>query len=220
MHTQTESSIVDNNVLLESIVNSIFNDGGDTGEADQPSGKASSEQEFLCFPLFSSRRLSNGQNPSSPESRNIAPIKLTQQQLLLLNSFSNRLNWLFDDLSKSGVPMQMIQPHFTSLQRMVTSSREVQFKIQSYLRRHSIVEESPTDAERSPSSSELQAAEQEKTRLQQQIDSLNDKLKFFSSEYQRITELYLEEKSRNEQVVKALVLSPIVFYEGIKYVYK
>ena len=29
------------------------------------------------------------------------------------------------------------------------------------------------------------------------MEALNDKLQFFSSEYQRITELYLQEKSKN-----------------------
>ena len=42
---------------------------------------------------------------------------------------------------------------------------------------------------------DVQEAEREKTRLQ--MEALNDKLQFFSSEYQRITELYLQEKSKN-----------------------
>ena len=45
---------------------------------------------------------------------------------------------------------------------------------------------------------ELQSAEKERVRLQGELDALNDKLKFFSSEYQRITDLYLQEKEKNE----------------------
>lgn len=121
------------------------------------------------------------------------PVKLTQQQLLLLNSFSNRVSWLFDDISKLGVPMQTLQPHVTALQRMVTASREIQCKLQSFVRKHRMGDSSVTpESERSV---DIQAAEREKTRLQ--MDALNDKLQFFSSEYQRLTELYLQEKSRN-----------------------
>lgn len=45
---------------------------------------------------------------------------------------------------------------------------------------------------------ELQSAEKERVRLQGELDALNDKLRFFSSEYQRITDLYLQEKEKNE----------------------
>ena len=45
---------------------------------------------------------------------------------------------------------------------------------------------------------ELQSAEKERVRLQGELDALNDKLQFFSSEYQRITDLYLQEKEKNE----------------------
>ena len=45
---------------------------------------------------------------------------------------------------------------------------------------------------------ELQNAEKERVRLQGELDALNDKLQFFSSEYQRITDLYLQEKEKNE----------------------
>lgn len=127
------------------------------------------------------------------------PVKMTQQQLLLLNSFSNRITWLFSDISKLGVPMQTLQPHLTALQRMVSASRDLQCKIQSFVRKHRI-----SDSSVSPMSAisvEMKEAAKEKTRLQSQIDALNDKLQFFSSEYQRITELYLQEKTKNSELL-------------------
>ena len=124
---------------------------------------------------------------------NMYPVRLTQQQLLLLNSFSNRIQWLFDDISKLGVPMQTLQPHVTALHRMVGASRDIQCKLQSFVRKHRQGESSVTPG--SERSVDVQAAEREKTRLQ--MEALNDKLQFFSSEYQRITELYLQEKSKN-----------------------
>ena len=127
------------------------------------------------------------------------PVKMTQQQLLLLNSFSNRMTWLFNDISKLGIPVQTLQPHFTALQRMVAASREIQCKIQSFVRKHHISDSSVSPI--SAMSIEMKEAAKEKTRLQSQIDVLNDKLQFFSSEYQRITELYLQEKTRNSELL-------------------
>ena len=99
------------------------------------------------------------------------PVKLTQQQLLLLNSFSNRVSWLFDDISKLGVPMQTLQPHVTALQRMVTASREIQCKLQSFVRKHRMGDSSVTpESERSV---DIQAAEREKTNYSSSLRSIN-----------------------------------------------
>ena len=136
------------------------------------------------------------------------PIKMTQQQLLLLNSFSNRMTWLFNDISKLGIPVQTLQPHLTALQRMVAASRDIQCKIQSFVRKHRISDSSVSPI--SAMSIEMKEAAKEKTRLQSQIDILNDKLQFFSSEYQRITELYLQEKTRNSELIAQASQTPVV----------
>ena len=122
---------------------------------------------------------------------------MTQQQLLMLNAFSNRLTSLFNDITKYGVPVQVIQPHMTTLRRMIASSR----RIQSFARKHPASESAFTTPESCSSTlsmAELQSAEKERVRLQGELDALNDKLRFFSSEYQRITDLYLQEKEKNE----------------------
>lgn len=129
------------------------------------------------------------------------PVKMTQQQLLMLNAFSNRLTSLFNDITKYGVPVQVIQPHMTTLRRMIASSRDIQCRIQSFARKHPASESAFTTPESCGSTlsmAELQSAEKERVRLQGELDALNDKLQFFSSEYQRITDLYLQEKEKNE----------------------
>ena len=127
------------------------------------------------------------------------PVKMTQQQLLMLNAFSNRLTSLFNDVTQYGVPVQVIQPHMTTLRRMISSSRDIQCRLQSFSRKHPPVALTPDSCVSVQSMADLQEAEKEKARLQAELDGLNDKLKFFSAEYQRITQLYLQEKETNEK---------------------
>ena len=130
------------------------------------------------------------------------PVKMTQQQLLMLNAFSNRLTSLFNDVTQYGVPVQVIQPHMTTLRRMISSSRDIQCRLQSFSRKHPPADGSaltPDSCVSVQSMADLQEAEKEKARLQAELDGLNGKLKFFSAEYQRITQLYLQEKEANEK---------------------
>lgn len=133
------------------------------------------------------------------------PVKMTQQQLLMLNAFSNRLTSLFNDVTKYGVPIQVLQPHMTTLRRMISSSRDIQCRLQSFSRKHPPADGSaitPESCLSTQSIADLQEAEKEKTRLREELDVLNGKLKFFSAEYQRITQLYLQEKEANEKLEK------------------
>lgn len=130
---------------------------------------------------------------------------MTQQQLLMLNAFSNRLTSLFNDVTKYGVPIQVLQPHMTTLRRMISSSRDIQCRLQSFSRKHPPADGSaitPESCLSTQSIADLQEAEKEKTRLREELDVLNGKLKFFSAEYQRITQLYLQEKEANEKLEK------------------
>lgn len=120
---------------------------------------------------------------------------LIQQQLLLLNSLSNRLTWLFNDLSNHGVSNQMYRPHETALNRMLNASRELQLKLQKNLRKSPPTESSFNNHD------QLETLEKEKKRLEEQLSVVSDKLTFFSNEYQRVTELYLTEKNKNNQTV-------------------
>ena len=107
------------------------------------------------------------------------PVKMTQQQLLMLNAFSNRLTSLFNDVTKYGVPVQVIQPHMTTLRRMISSSRDIQCRLQSFSRKHPPADGSavtPESCLSTQSLTDLQEAEMEKTGLQTELDALNDKL--------------------------------------------
>ena len=180
-----EIDLVTNDALMENIVSSIFID--DTEENDT---EEASPTDSLSLNIEEDKMLSN-------EDLCNYPIKLTQQQLRLLNSLSNRLTLLYNDVEKAGVPLHFLQPHKTALQRMIAASREVQFKIQAFSRKHRPVD----SAAITPDSSvfaDAQAVEKEKERLQGQLDALNEKLMFFSSEYQRITELYMQERNRKQ----------------------
>ena len=181
----SEIDLVTNDALMENIVSSIFIDDTEENDAEDPS-----PSDSYTLNIDDDKMLTN------EDLRNY-PIKLTQQQLLLLNSLSNRLTLLYNDVEKAGVPPHFLQPHKTALQRMIAASREVQFKIQSFARKHK-----PMDsASITPDSSvfaDAQAVEKEQERLKSQLDALNEKLKFFSSEYQRITELYMQERNRKQ----------------------
>ena len=199
MGAPTETDVVDNNVLLESIVNDIFKN--DVDDADGGEMSVDGDMKFaLLLPIPSSLTLDDDHLLSQSDIDNY-PVKMTQQQLLMLNAFSNRLTSLFNDITKYGVPVQVIQPHMTTLRRMIASSRDIQCRIQSFARKHPASESAFTTPESCGSilsMAELQNAEKERVRLQGELDALNDKLKFFSSEYQRITDLYLQEKEKNE----------------------
>lgn len=180
-----EIDLVTNDALMENIVSSIFID--DTEEIEP---EEASPTDSYSLNIDDDKMLTN------EDLRNY-PIKLTQQQLLLLNSLSNRLTLLYNDVEKAGVPLHFLQPHKAALQRMITASREVQFKIQSFARKHRPVD----SASITPDSSvfaDAQAVEKEQERLKGQLDALNEKLNFFSSEYQRITELYMQERNRKQ----------------------
>ena len=60
------------------------------------------------------------------EKGNDLPNRLIQQQLLLLNSLSNRLTWLFTELSQNGISDQITRPHENALNRMINASRDLQ----------------------------------------------------------------------------------------------
>ena len=122
------------------------------------------------------------------------PYKLTQQQLLLLNSLSNRLSWLMSDLNTLGVPLQGLQSHFNSLNRMVGASREIQCKIQSVVRKY---KRGASGGQETVPTANVEDLEKEKVRLTSQVDALNAKIQFFSTECQRITALYVKEKSKS-----------------------
>lgn len=122
------------------------------------------------------------------------PCKLTQQQLLLLNSLSNRLSWLLSDLNTLGVPLQGLQSHFNSLNRMVGASREIQCKLQSFVRKH---RRGVSSSQISTPTVDIEEMEKEKAKLAAQVDALNAKIQFFSTECQRITALYVKEKSKS-----------------------
>lgn len=84
---------------------------------------------------------------------------------------------------------------------MVNASRDLQLKLQKNLRKSNqhITEETPAYT-----SQEMEAIEKEKKRLETQLSIVSDKLQFFSNEYQRVTELYVNEKSKNDQMVSFL----------------
>lgn len=134
---------------------------------------------------------------------------LTQQQLLLLNSLSNRLSWLLSDLNTMGVPLQGLQSHFNSLNRMVGASREIQCKIQSFVRKH---KRGASGGQEMVSTANVEMMEKEKAKLTSQVEALNAKIQFFSTECQRITALYVKEKSKSPS--DALLTERLEEYES------
>lgn len=137
-------------------------------------------------------------------------LRLIQQQLLLFNSLSNRLTWLFTDLSQNGVSSQITRPHETALNRMIGASRDLQLKLQKSIRR--IVRN-----DLQTSTKELDELDKEKKRLESQLSIVSDKLSFFSNEYQRVTEMYVSEKTQNEKLVRLLIIKLNVLESRIGY---
>lgn len=184
-----ELDLITNDTLLENIVSSIFVDDTDAVELDDGSAPTSPADSY-------SLNIDDDRLLSQTDLHNY-PIKLTQQQLLLLNSLSNRLTLLYNDVEKSGVPLHVLQPHKAALQRMIAASREIQFKVQSFARKHRTID-SATVTPDSSVVADAQSVEREQEKLRNQLDALNEKLTFFSSEYQRITELYMQERNRKQ----------------------
>ena len=142
---------------------------------------------------------------------NDLPNRLIQQQLLLLNSLSNRLTWLFTELSQNGISDQITRPHENALNRMINASRDLQVKLQKNLRRVATSPIHRIDSTNIITTQEMEDLEKEKKRLEDKLSVVNDKLTFFSNEYQRITELYINEKSKNEQYVLSLLISRLMY---------
>jgi hypothetical protein len=77
---------------------------------------------------------------------------------------------------------------------MVGASREIQCKLQSFVRKH---RRGVSSSQISTPTVDIEEMEKEKAKLAAQVDALNAKIQFFSTECQRITALYVKEKSKS-----------------------